>query len=162
VTRRAAWARAAGVTVAVIAADQATKLAVDGALARGDRASLVLGIDLVNVRNRGVAFGAFADSGALIAVIVGLALLALLIYFLRHATRRLAWLPTGLLLGGALGNAIDRIREGAVIDFVKLPLWPAFNVADVAITAGVVALLFVLEQRDPGPAEDRRAAERPA
>jgi signal peptidase II len=54
-------------------------------------------------------------------------------------------LPTGLLVGGALGNLIDRLVHGAVTDFVKLPLWPAFNVADMAITFGVLALLWVLE-----------------
>ena len=47
------------------------------------------------------------------------------------------WLPTGLLLGGAIGNIIDRVRDGAVTDFIKLPAWPAFNVADMAITFGV-------------------------
>jgi signal peptidase II len=73
------------------------------------------------------------------------ALVLLVVYFALHATRPLLWLPTGLLLGGALGNMIDRAREGAVTDFIDLPLWPAFNLADVAITAGVVALLLALE-----------------
>jgi signal peptidase II len=161
-SRRAAWARAAAVTVAVLAADQLLKLAVNSGLERGDRRDLLLGIDLVNVRNRGVAFGAFADGGAIVGVVVGAALLALLVYFALHATRPWAWLPTGLLLGGALGNAADRIREGAVIDFVKLPLWPAFNLADVAITVGVVALLVVIERKDPAEAGGARGAERPA
>ena len=52
----------------------------------------------------------------------------------------------GMLLGGALGNIIDRIREGAVIDFLKLPYWPPFNVADSAITIGVVILVLVMER----------------
>ena len=54
-------------------------------------------------------------------------------------------MPAGLLLGGAAGNLLDRLREGYVTDFVKLPRWPAFNVADIAITIGVVALVYVLE-----------------
>jgi signal peptidase II len=53
-----------------------------------------------------------------------------------------------MLLGGALGNIVDRVREGAVVDFLKLPHWPAFNVADAAITIGVVLLLFVIERDD--------------
>ena len=57
------------------------------------------------------------------------------------------WLPTGLLVGGAIGNIIDRLRDGAVTDFLKLPHWPAFNVADMAITFGVLALFYVLEGR---------------
>ena len=64
------------------------------------------------------------------------------------------WLPTGLLLGGAIGNLIDRARDGSVTDFVKFPHWPAFNVADMAITFGVVALLYVLE----GPPRRREEA----
>ena len=55
------------------------------------------------------------------------------------------WLPTGMLVGGALGNLIDRIASGSVIDFIKLPAWPAFNVADMSITFGVIALVLVLE-----------------
>ena len=51
-----------------------------------------------------------------------------------------------MLLGGALGNIVDRVREGAVIDYLKLPHWPAFNVADAAITVGVVILLVVVER----------------
>ena len=81
----------------------------------------------------------------------------LLGFFFAHAERPLAWLPTGLLLGGAIGNLIDRVREGAVTDFVKFTAWPAFNVADIAITLGVVALLYVLE--GPPRTREREAAE---
>ena len=66
-------------------------------------------------------------------------------FFHRHRDRPLVWLPTGLLIGGACGNLIDRTREGAVTDFMDLPWWPAFNIADVAITFGVLTLLYVLE-----------------
>jgi len=66
-------------------------------------------------------------------------------YFALHSTRPLLWLATGLLLGGALGNLLDRLRDDAVTDFIDLPLWPAFNLADVSITAGVLVLLAALE-----------------
>ena len=56
------------------------------------------------------------------------------------------WLPTGLLIGGAAGNLIDRVRIGAVTDFVKFPHFPAFNVADICITFGVIVLIVVLER----------------
>ena len=79
-------------------------------------------------------------------VVAVVALGALLAFFLTHLHRRLVWLPTGLLLGGAAGNLIDRVRAGAVTDFVKLPHWPAFNVADIAITVGVILLVYVLER----------------
>jgi signal peptidase II len=84
----------------------------------------------------------------IVAIVITVAVLALLIYFARNGTQPTMWLPTGLLLGGALGNIVDRIRVGAVIDFIKLPHWPAFNVADSAITIGVIALLFVMERND--------------
>ena len=74
------------------------------------------------------------------------ALAALVVFFCLNHRRRLAWLPTGLLIGGAVGNLVDRLRGDGVTDFVKLPAWPAFNVADVCITFGVVALVYVLEQ----------------
>ena len=63
----------------------------------------------------------------------------------RSRRRPLVWLPTGLLLGGAAGNLIDRLDRGYVTDFIDLPLWPAFNLADMAITFGVLSLLYVLE-----------------
>jgi signal peptidase II len=79
-------------------------------------------------------------------VVVGaLALAALLAFFVTNHGRRLVWLPTGLLIGGAAGNLADRVRDGFVTDFLKLPHWPAFNVADMSITVGVVALVFVIE-----------------
>lgn len=146
-----AWARVGLVLGAVLAADQLSKQLVDGAIARGERDAVFIGIELVNVRNSGVAFGALAGGGVIIAVIVAVAILALLVFFARNVRRPLAWLPTGLLLGGALGNALDRLRLGAVIDFIKVPLWPAFNLADVCITVGVLSLMLVIERGDrPG------------
>jgi signal peptidase II len=80
-----------------------------------------------------------------VIIVEGLALLALVLYFARHPTQRGLWIPTGLLLGGALGNLLDRLINGSVTDFVKFPHWPAFNVADISITIGVITLLIVLE-----------------
>jgi signal peptidase II len=82
-----------------------------------------------------------------VTILVSLALLALLAYFARHAAQPLMWLPTGMLIGGALGNILDRVRHGSVTDFVKLPLgWPPFNLADTSITLGIL-ILFVLVDR---------------
>lgn len=157
-TAAGAWARALITAAAVLAADQVAKqLAID-AVARGAREDFFLFLDLVNVRNSGVAFGALQNGGIIVGVVVGLALVALLVFFSRHATRPMAWLPVGLLLGGALGNAVDRIRIGAVVDYLKLPNWPAFNLADVAITVGVILLVIVIERG----ARDEDAAPSPA
>jgi len=140
--------RAGLVLVCVVAADQLVKTLVTSSLERGEQRELIAQIKLVNTRNTGVAFGQLQDGGAIVAVLIGAAVLALLVYLARHAQQRWIWLPAGLLLGGALGNVVDRVREGAVVDFVKLPYWPAFNVADAAITVGVLALVFVMERGD--------------
>jgi signal peptidase II len=149
--------RAAGVMLAVIALDQAVKAIVRSSIEPGGTEELLPFLKLVNVRNTGVAFSMFSGGGTLLVVFAVIATIALLGFFFAHAERPLAWLPTGLLLGGAIGNLIDRMREGAVTDFVKLPGWPAFNVADIAITLGVLALLYVLE--GPPRTAERQAAE---
>ena len=150
-----AWARMIAVAIAVIALDQVTKALIDGSIERGASEDVVLGIRFVNVRNTGVAFSSLQGAGPLIGVIVAVVLIGLLWYFARNAGRPLVWLPTGMLLGGALGNVIDRIREGAVVDFIKVfDFWPAFNVADISVTIGVVLLLLVMER---GNAPQRRA-----
>ena len=145
---RAAWLRVGIVVACVVAADQVVKAIVTASLERGDQREIVAGIKLINTRNTGVAFGQLQDGGALVVIVIALAIAALVAYFARHVRQPLMWLPTGLLLGGALGNVTDRIREGAVVDFVKLPYWPAFNVADAAITFGVVILLLVMQRGD--------------
>ena len=142
---RTAWLRAAAVLGTVLALDQATKALVRANIDRGERDPILPGVELVHVRNHGIAFGLFSGGGAVLAWLTVAALALLVTYFVTHATRPLVWLPTGLLLGGALGNIIDRVRDDAVTDFIDLPLWPAFNFADVAITLGVASLLLALE-----------------
>jgi signal peptidase II len=142
-----AWARVAAVAAGIVALDQAAKALVRANLARGDREAVLPGVDLVHTRNSGVAFGALSGGGAVVTVVIALALVALLAYFATHIRRPLVWLPTGMLLGGAAGNVIDRIRYGAVTDFIQIPLgFPAFNVADMSITFGVLVLFYVLER----------------
>jgi signal peptidase II len=138
-------ARVALVAAAAVAADQATKALVRTTIDRGEEIDLILGVHLVNVRNRGIAFGMFSEGGVLLVLFAVAALTALLVFFVRHRDRPLVWLPTGLLIGGATGNLIDRAREGGVTDFIDPPAWPAFNVADICITFGVLTLLYVLE-----------------
>ncbi len=150
--RSSAYARAALVLVAVLVLDQLTKRLVSHSIAPGERIAVLPGVHLVHTRNHGVAFGLEAGHGTLVAVLVGLALLGLLVYFATHTSRPLIWLATGLLLGGALGNLIDRIRTGAVVDFVQLPLgWPPFNLADASIVLGVLLLLFAIESPRSAP-----------
>jgi signal peptidase II len=138
--------RAALVAVAVVVADQVAKAIVRVQISRFEEHELFLGIKLINTRNTGVAFSMFSGGGPLVVIIAFLALAALIGFFVTHIHRRLVWLPTGLLLGGAAGNLIDRIRLGAVTDFIKFPHWPAFNVADICVTCGVLTLIYVLER----------------
>jgi signal peptidase II len=134
------------VTSTVLLADQLSKRAVEGSIEHGEERPVLPGVDLVNTRNHGVAFGFLPGSHTAVTVVIGVALAALLVHFARHSAQRLMWLPTGMLLGGALGNIVDRVRAGAVTDFIKLPLgWPPFNLADVSITLGIVALLLVID-----------------
>ncbi|MFZ0041479.1 MAG: signal peptidase II [Solirubrobacteraceae bacterium] len=149
--RSIAFARAFAVMAAVILVDRLTKHAVVSGIAVGDVHKFLPGVQLVHVRNSGVAFGFFAGGGVLVLLLTFVALAALIVYFLMRPTRSGLWLPTGLLVGGALGNLIDRLLNGSVTDFIKLPLWPAFNVSDMAITFGVLALLYVLEGPSSAP-----------
>ena len=150
-----AWGRVALVAAGVVALDQATKALVRATVDEGDRVAVVPGVEIVHTRNTGVAFGALSGGGAVVTLVVALALALLLVYFATHVRRPLFWLPTGMLLGGAIGNVIDRARGGGVTDFVQLPLnFPALNVADMSITFGVLVLLYVLE-RDDAPARRR-------
>lgn len=144
-SRIAGFARAAGALAVVLALDQASKLLVDSELARGESVNVFFGLDITNTRNRGVAFGFLEGKGGIVGLLIAVALIGLLGWFAVHAGRAWLWLPVGMLLGGAIGNLIDRAREGAVIDFIDPAGWPAFNVADSSIVLGVLGLLYVIE-----------------
>ena len=146
------WLLVALVAAAVVGLDQLSKHLVESSIVRGEERNVLPGIELVNTRNQGVAFGFFPGRHIGVTILIALALVVLLVYFARHATRPLIWLPTGMLLGGAIGNILDRIRHGDVTDFVKLPLgWPPFNLADASITVGIVLLFLVAEQDRRSP-----------
>jgi len=141
-----AWFRVAAVAVVVLAIDQLSKRAVEQSITPGEERKLLPGIELVHTRNHGVAFGFLPGSHLGVTILIAVALLALLAYFARSRTQPLIWLPTGMLVGGAFGNVIDRVRGGAVTDFIKLPLgWPPFNLADMSITLGILILFLVVD-----------------
>jgi signal peptidase II len=152
------WLAAAAVALLVAGADQLTKHLVRHSIVPGEEHRFLPGIELVNTHNRGVAFGFLPGSDVGVTILIAVALIALLVYFARHLDTPWIWLPTGMLVGGALGNVIDRLRAGSVTDFVKLPLgWPPFNLADAAITLGILALVIVIDRARPR--ESRDAAE---
>ena len=138
-------ARAVATAGVVMAVDQGTKQIVLASLARGESVNVFIGLDITNTRNTGIAFGAFRGGGIVVGALIALALALLVGYFALHAATPWLWLPVGMLVGGALGNLADRARGGGVIDFIDPVAWPAFNLADAAIVAGVLGLLYVVE-----------------
>ena len=134
---------------AVAVVDQLVKWWIIGWLAEPPGFVEVLPFfNLVMVWNRGVSFGLLSDADLapyLMAGLGGLVVIGLGIWLARVAERLLAS-SIGLIIGGALGNIVDRLRLGAVADFVDLHAggyhWPAFNVADAAITVGVAVMLI--------------------
>jgi signal peptidase II len=145
--------RALVVMAIVLVADRITKHLVKTHIAEGQSKHVFSWLHLVHVQNNGVAFGFLSGGGALVVIVTAAVALALLVFFLRAPDRPWLWLSTGLLAGGALGNLLDRLLNGSVTDFIKLPHWPAFNVSDIAITIGVISLVLVLES----PAARRRS-----
>lgn len=154
-------ARVVTIAAAVVVVDQITKLIVLNGLRPGVPVVLVEGfVALTLVMNPGLAFGLLSGIPASWRWVVGLLSLVALVVLLRVALRILpsgGWREQsaiGLIFGGAVGNLIDRTRFGAVVDFVDVYYrdwhWPAFNVADSAITVGVVVLaLVVMVERSP-------------
>lgn len=136
--------RAAAVAVIVLAADQLTKELVRSSIALGQQRRLLPGVTLVHAQNSGIAFSLFTGSEVGVVVVAAVIIAAVVAYFARHHQQRWMWLACGLIVGGALGNLVDRLRVGTVTDFIKLPDWPAFNLADASITLGVLTVLWVL------------------
>ena len=153
-TVRGAWARAALTAGIFLALDQATKQLVVHSLARGESRNVFFGIELTHVRNKGVAFGAFGSGGVLVTLLTVAAVSLLIGYFAMRARTPWLWLPVGVIAGGAFGNLLDRIRTGAVTDFIDPMLWPAFNVADVGIVVGILGLFYVIEGKRPSQASE--------
>src|SRR3954462_121281 len=153
-TARAAWLRAGAAALVLLALDQGTKQLVVHSLSRDEHRDVFFGIELTNVRNKGVAFGAFGGGGLPVTLLTVAALALPIPDFAGHASRPWLWLPVGAIAGGAFGNLLDRFRLGAVVDFIDPMLWPAFNVADTGIVLGILGLLYVIE----GPPRKKAAA----
>jgi signal peptidase II len=153
-----AWWLAAALCLVVVIADQAAKAVVEAQLTIGEQVDVLGPLELTLSHNRGVAFGIAGGAGAPL-VLITLAALGVIVYlFSREPARRGMWVATGLLAGGAIGNLIDRVRLDEVTDFIDISAWPPFNIADVAITFGVVLLVWIYlreaEREGSGRADD--------
>jgi signal peptidase II len=140
--RRSSRLPAAGLLiVAVIALDQLTKWLVRRDAAQLPR-RLVSWVTIEIVHNKGISFGTFAQGGLWVLIVVSIVVVILVVLLFRLGPRYS--LPLALIIAGSLGNVIDRLRFGYVLDFVTVPHWPTFNVSDLAIASGAVWLGLVV------------------
>lgn len=143
-----------GLAALVVVLDQITKLAAERWLAYQQSVPVLPGFDLTLSYNRGAAFSFLADHSGWqrwFFTVLALGVSAYLVHWLRQINDRDRWLSASiaLVLGGAIGNVIDRVLYGHVIDFLEVYVvldgvrrsWPVFNIADSAITIGVVAMI---------------------
>jgi signal peptidase II len=144
-SRERGWTLALATVGVVVVLDQLTKAWVRAGVAPHDKINVFFLLDITNVKNTGVAFGALSGRGAIVFIAVLVAIAGLLAYFAAHVTDPGLWLPVGMVFGGALGNLADRVRIHGVTDFIDPVLWPAFNVADMCIVIGVLGVLYLAE-----------------
>lgn len=133
-------------TVLIVLIDRVTKLFFSDLLSHGESLPIIHNIfHMTLVHNTGIAFGFFKDQGSVFIVIpiIAIILLVFNIYYYRQnneALNRSYIIAFSFILGGAIGNLIDRIVYGYVIDFIDFRIWPVFNIADSAITIGAVII----------------------
>ena len=134
----------------LVAADQLSKLGIRSNLAIGESLFEVGFFRLTRVHNTGAVFGLFQGQSFPLTIIALVGVAALLLYALFFHRKlpflgnRLGKLALGLVLGGTVGNLIDRIYLGYVTDFIAVSIWPAFNIADSAIVVGIIILIYSL------------------
>jgi signal peptidase II len=159
------------ITLAVIAADRATKWMVMQWMRPGESIPIIPGFfSLTYVRNPGAAFGMFAGSSIRepLLILVAIGAITGLAWLIAHTPVERIWERTAAaaIIGGALGNLYDRFAYGSVVDFLDVYVgewhWPAFNVADSCITVGVAVLLFTSLRKpdgDDAPATEEEDAD---
>ena len=135
----------------VVIADQLSKLWIRSNLALGESACDIGFFRLTNIRNTGAAFGLFQDHALILAIIaiIGSVVILFLVFFMYRRfyilNTLLGKLSLGLILGGTVGNLIDRLRYGGyVTDFIDFSFWPAFNIADSSVVVGAFLLAYAL------------------
>jgi signal peptidase II len=146
------WLGLAAVAGAAVAADQLIKWIVSSSLSLGESVDVVGPLTIHHVQNSGIAFGLFPTATAAVIVLTGVAVTWMLVFFARSGGRHpILPVALGLLLGGSVSNLADRVRLGHVTDFLDFRFWPAFNLADSFIVAGVAVLIgaLLLADREP-------------
>lgn len=157
-TAARAWSLAGALCALVLAADQAAKAAIEAHLVPGEHVGVLGPLELTLSHNDGVAFGLAGGAGVKLILLTAVALVVIAYLFSRRPTRPWMWVAVGLIAGGALGNLVDRLRQDAVTDFIAVGSWPPFNLADVAISLGVLLLVLIYlrdAERDDGEGSRR-------
>jgi signal peptidase II len=135
--------------ICILIFDQLTKLIVIQKIPQGESIPIIKNIfHLTHVINRGAAFGIFKNQ-IYFFIITALAAITFILINLRHRKSPRFELALSLILSGAIGNLIDRLRLGAVIDFLDFRIWPVFNIADAAITIGAMLLAYSILIKKP-------------
>ncbi|MDI6799301.1 MAG: signal peptidase II [Actinomycetota bacterium] len=139
------------VALPIFAIDQAAKFAVKRCLQEGVSVPVIDKVfHLTHIQNSGAAFGIFAGRSD---VLIAISLIAIsLLIFYNHTSRllsRFQRIAIGLLIGGALGNLVERLASGRVTDFLDFRFWPVFNLGDAAISIGVAMLLIMILSKEP-------------
>ena len=131
--------------IGVFVFDQVTKAIIRSSLSLGDSWPEEGIFRIVHGLNTGSAFGLFAGFTNLLVVASIIGIVFILFFFLKQ-NNSVIWLrpSLGLIVGGALGNLFDRVKDGAVVDFISVGWWPAFNIADSSISVGMCLLLVTM------------------
>jgi signal peptidase II len=138
------------IALLVIIIDQLSKFWIIGRLLPGETLWDIGFLRIIHVLNSGAAFGIFKNATTILIIVdfIGIAVILYLVFVMRRQwpflDKMLVRISIGLILGGTIGNLIDRIRVGQVTDFIDFKIWPVWNVADSSVTVGVILLAYCL------------------
>jgi len=138
----------------VLILDQLSKYLVENNLYKKSIDIIGNVFSLTYVENYGAAWGIFSDNNWIILILTPILVILIISYLYKFSKNKLEYIAGGLVIGGAIGNYIDRIVRGYVVDFFDFKIWPVFNIADIGIVVGciVMVLLFIKEGKSNGEA----------
>ena len=140
------------ISVVVLIIDQLSKYLIENNL-YGKSFDIIRNVfSLTYVENYGAAWGIFSDNNWIILILTPILVTFIILYLNKLSKNKLEYIAGGLIIGGALGNYIDRIVRGYVVDFLDFKIWPVFNIADIGIVVGcvVMIILFIWEGKNDG------------
>ena len=135
------------IALGVVILDQITKWIVNATLAVGQSVPVFPTFSVMHIRNTGAGFGVLQGQNSIFILIALIAIVAIIVMMKKIIEKHHTTVFASMILGGAVGNLIDRITYGSVTDFLNFSFWPAFNIADAALTLGVLGLIW-MEMRE--------------